>query len=136
MSEQTYELNNFGKCVNFIFRCAQRIFHVVICLIGIGLTVFMLASPFVYIYYITQNNWNIMETNNNSHTLINVMAQTGFILICVLTFFILLIFLSCIWHNCGLNNFYQSFKRAIFYKKVVTEETTHVANPVTNTNMV
>jgi hypothetical protein len=142
MTEPTYELNNFGKCMQiiceFLYNCFAGFFVIVFFLVIIGIILFMIACPFVYIYYITQHNWNVLRKTDDSSFLVS-MSQFGFIIICVIVFMACLICSVCVWDACGLNDVYQSFKHAIFYKKVVTEEPEKICNnqnPMTDLSVV
>lgn len=141
MSEQTYELNNFGKCMSnvcdFLCKFITLTFCILLCVAGIGFVLFAFSTPFVYIYYITKHNWNVLANgDDNNDSILIKMSKIGFIIGCVIIGLLFSMCLAWILKIFNLNNMCLSFGHAIFYKKIVTKETSHVANPVTNTDMV
>lgn len=144
MSEQSYELNNFGKCLDFMHilakQCIIVMMVVVFGLIIIGLLLVTLVTPCVYIYYVTQNNWNVIVNDDNQP--LTSIALIGFAYSCVFIFIMLLALSTCVWRKCGLNDLYQSFILAVFYKKINQEinqeinEETLISNPVANVHTI
>jgi hypothetical protein len=108
-------------------------------LAGIGIALFVVCSPIMYIYYAITNNWNVFG-NPNDDNFVGKYAKLGFIAGIIFVAIVIACVFAVCYKKYNLARFVNVIKHKIFYKEVKTiiiqntNANANTLNPVTIKN--